>query len=191
MAEVINTALQSPPANGTHWSVRALARHTGISKSTVHRWFQSFNLQPALDVATGKVLGQCQQRHRHQEFLCFLQQIDRNVPSHLDIHLIVDNYCTHKHAKVKEWLGQRPRFHLHFTPTYASWINQVERFFCIITQQAIRRGSFPSVGPLTLKINDFVEHYNAQARPFVWVATAESIRDKIQRLPKSIYRTIQ
>ena len=102
MAEVINTALQSPPANGTHWSVRALARHTGISKSTVHRWFQSFNLQPALDGATGKVLGQCQQRHRHQEFLCFLQQIDRNVPSHLDIHLIVDNYCTHKHAKVKE-----------------------------------------------------------------------------------------
>ena len=268
MAEVINTALQSPPANGTHWSVRALARHTGISKSTVHRWFQSFNLQPhrqrhfkisndpqfvekvqdivglylnppdhavvlcvdekmqiqalkrtqprlplalgyvegvthdyirngtttlfaALDIATGKVLGQCQQRHRHQEFLCFLQQIDRNVPSHLDIHLIVDNYCTHKHAKVKEWLGQRPRFHLHFTPTYASWINQVERFFGIITQQAIRRGSFPSVGPLTLKINDFVEHYNAQARPFVWVATAESIRDKIQRLPKSIYRTIQ
>jgi len=112
------------------------------------------------------------------------------VPNHLDIHLIIDNYCTHKHSTVKEWLAQRPRFHLHFTPTYASWINQVERFFGIIIQKAIRRGSFPSVGQLTRKINDFMEHYNAQARPFVWVATAESILAKIQRLCKAISRTV-
>lgn len=144
----------------------------------------------ALDIVTGKVLTRCQQRHRHQEFLCFLQQIDRNVPNHLDIHLIIDNYCTHKHSKVKEWLVQRPRFHLHFTPTYASWINQVERFFGIITQKAIRRGSLPSVGALTRKINDFVEQYNTAARPFVWVATAESILAKIQRLCKPIPRTL-
>ena len=118
-------------------------------------------------VATGKVLAQSQSRHRHQEFLSFLQQIDGNVPKQLAIHLIIDNYCTHQHAKVKEWLARRPRFHLHFTPTYASWINQVERFFGIITQKAIRRGSFRNVGDFTGKINAFVEHYNAQARPFV------------------------
>ena len=144
----------------------------------------------ALDVATGKVLAQCKHRHRHQEFISFLQGVERNVPNNLDIHLIIDNYCTHKHAKVKEWLMQRPRSHLHFTPTYASWINQVERWFGIITQKAIRRGSFHNVGELTRKINDFVEHYNAQARPFMWVATAESILAKIQRLRKAISRTL-
>ena len=144
----------------------------------------------ALDVATGKVLAECKRRHRHQEFLSFLQQIDRNVPNHLDIHLIIDNYCTHKHALVKEWLARRPRFHLHFTPTYSSWINQVERWFGIITQKAIRRGSFPNVEELTRKINAFVENYNAQASPFVRVATSESILAKVERLCRSISETL-
>ena len=94
----------------------------------------------------------------------------RNVKS--VIGLIVDNYCTHKHEKVKEWLAVRPRFHVHYTPTYASWINQVERWFGLITQQAIRRGSFPNVKELISKINSFVEHYNAKTSPFAWVATA-------------------
>ena len=99
----------------------------------------------ALDVATGEVITQCRPRHRHQEFLGFLRQIETSVPEDLDVHLIVDNYCTHKHAKVRAWLAQRPRFHVHYTPTYASWLNQVERWFGIITQRAIRRGSFSSV----------------------------------------------
>ena len=105
-----------------------------------------------------------------------------SVAAHLDVHLVVDNYATHKHAKVKDSLARRERCHMHHTPTYTSWINQVERWFGLITQQAIRHGSFSNVKHLVHKINDFVEHYNAQTRPFVWVATAESILAKIERL---------
>jgi putative transposase len=105
-------------------------------------------------------------RKRHQEFLAFLRHIDKNVPDDLDVHLIVDNYATHKHAKVMAWLAKRPRYHIHFTPTYASWLNQVERWFGIITQQAIRRGSFSSVRKLIQKINQFVDNYNAESSPF-------------------------
>ena len=136
----------------------------------------------ALDIATGEVLAQCKRRHRHQEFLAFRRHIDTNVPAHLDIHLVVDNCATHKHPKVKAWLARRGRYHMHYTPTYASWINQVERWFGLITQQAIRRGSFSNVKELVNKINSYVEHYNAKASPFVWVATAESILAKIERL---------
>jgi len=102
----------------------------------------------ALDIASGKVIGQCKHRHRHQEFLQFLRHIDANVPKSLDIHLVVDNYATHKHAKVKRWLAARPRYHVHYTPTYSSWLNQVEIWFNIITQKAIRRGTFRSVKSL-------------------------------------------
>ena len=102
----------------------------------------------ALDIATGRVISQCRKRHRHEEFLSFLRLIDREVPAELDIHLVLDNYATHKHAKVKQWLAARPRFHLHFTPTYASWLNQVERWFGLLSQRAIKRGSFRSVADL-------------------------------------------
>ncbi len=136
----------------------------------------------ALDVATGEVLSQCKRRHRHQEFLAFLRHIDRNVPEELDVHLVVDNYATHKHAKVKAWLAKRPRYQIHYTPTYASWLNQVERWFGIITQRAIRRGSFSSGKQLTGKINQFVNDYNTTTRPFVWTATADSIIAKVERL---------
>jgi transposase len=136
----------------------------------------------ALDVANGEVIAQCKARHRHQEFLAFLRQIDREVPTDLDVHLIIDNYATHKHAKVKAWLARRPRFHVHFTPTYASWLNLVERWFGIITQQAIRRGSFTKVKALIQRIDQFVGHYNASSRPFVWTATADSILAKVERL---------
>jgi putative transposase len=123
-----------------------------------------------------------QARHRHQEFLAFLRHIEANVPANLDIHLVVDNYATHKHPKVRAWLARRPRWHLHFTPTYASWLNQVERFFALITQRAIRRGSFPSVADLMRKIDRFIKHHNDNAAPFIWTATADSILEKIARL---------
>jgi transposase len=259
VAEVINHALQTHPPGATHWSVRSMAEQTGISKSTVQRWFNLFGVQPhrsrsfklsndpffiekvrdivglylnppdhalvlcvdeksqiqaldrtqpmlpmglgyvegvthdyvrhgtttlfaALDIANGEVITQCKARHRHQEFLAFLRHIDANVPQELDVHLVIDNYATHKHAKVKAWLARRPRFHIHFTPTYASWLNLVERWFGIITQQAIRRGTFSSVKDLVMKIQLFVEHYNSRSRPFVWTATADSILAKIERL---------
>jgi transposase len=143
----------------------------------------------ALDVANGSILSQCKPRHRHQEFLSFLRHIEANVPDHLDVHLICDNYGTHKHAKVRVWLARRPRFHLHFTPTYSSWLNQVERWFALISNQAIRRGSFDSVTDLKRKISEFVEHYNQHPRPFMWTATTESILAKLERLCKVINGT--
>ncbi|MCK5770178.1 IS630 family transposase [Algiphilus sp.] len=143
----------------------------------------------ALDVATGEVMTQCKKRHRHQEYLSFLRHIDQNVPANLDIHLVVDNYATHKHPKVRAWLAKRPRYHVHYTPTYASWLNQVERWFGLITQKAICRGSFKSVPDLVKRIERYVEHYNTNARPFVWTATAQSIIDKIERVCKVINGT--
>jgi transposase len=143
----------------------------------------------ALDVASGEVITQCKKRHRHQEFLAFLNHIDRNVPDDLDIHMVCDNYATHKHPKVRAWLAKRPRYHVHFTPTYASWLNQVERWFGLVTQQAIRRGSFTSVPDLVGRIKQYTEHYNLTARPFVWTATADSIIAKIERLCKVINGT--
>ena len=136
----------------------------------------------ALDVATGEVHVQCQRRHRHQDYLAFLRHIDENVPEDLDVHLVVDNYATHKHAKVRAWLARRPRYHVHYTPTYASWLNQVERWVGIITQRAIRRGSFSSVSQLRKRIDAFVENYNGNCRPFSWTATADSILAKVERI---------
>jgi putative transposase len=259
VAELITTTLQTKPADGgTHWSARTLASTTGISKSSVHRYLQAFNLKPhrvetfklstdpffieklrdvvglylnppdsalvlcvdekrqchalertqpmlplglryvegvthdyvrqgtttlfaALNVMNGQVLAQCRPRHRHQEFLAFLRTIDKDVPQELDVHCIVDNYASHKHPKVRAWLAERPRWHMHSVPTYSSWLNQVERFFSIITTRAIRRGSFTSVKDLTAKIDQFVHHYNKTCTPFVWTATADSILEKLAR----------
>ncbi len=143
----------------------------------------------ALDIATGKVLTQCKPRHRHQEFLSFLRHIDANVPEDLDIHLVVDNYATHKHTKVRRWLAARPRYHVHYVPTYSSWLNQVEIWFNIITQRAIRRGTFKSVKELVARIEQFVSAYNAQSTPFSWTATADSILQKVKRLCERIQGT--
>ncbi len=266
VAGLINRVLHSKPKAATHWSVRSVAGQTGISKSTVARYFALFGLQPhrsksfklstdpffvekvrdivglylnppdpalvlcvdeksqvqalertppvlpmglgnvegvthdyyrhgtttlfaALNVLDGSVISQCKPRHRHQEFLAFLNHLDRNVPAGLEVHLIADNYATHKHPKVKAWLARRPRYRLHYTPTYASWLNQVERWFALITQQAIRRGSFKSVRELVQKIDAFVTHYNTHKRPFAWTASADSILDKLQRLCKLINGT--
>ena len=267
VAALINKTLHTRPKNLTHWTIRLVAKETGISKSTVHRYFNLFGLQPhrqksfklstdpffvdkvrdivglylnppdkavvlcvdeksqiqalersqpilpiglgyvegvthdyfrhgtttlfaALDAATGKVIAQCKSRHRHQEFLSFLRHIDRNVPDQLDVHLIIDNYATHKHIKVRSWLAARPRYHVHFTPTYSSWLNQVERWFGLITQQAIRRGSFQNVKDLVKRIDNYVRYYNTHKRPFTWTATTESIFAKLERLCKVINGTV-
>ena len=266
VAHLMQRALDERPADGTHWSVRSFAEASGLSKSTVQRYFKLFGIQPhrtrsfklstdpffiekvrdivglylnppdhalvlcvdeksqvqalersqpvlpmglgyvegvthdyfrhgtttlfaALDIANGTVLGQCKTRHRHQEFLSFLRHIERNVPENLDVHLVMDNYATHKHPRVRAWFAKRPRFHVHFTPTYASWLNQVERWFGLITQRAIKRGSFKSVKDLTCRIERFIERYNQHAVPFAWTATPESIFEKLQRLSKLLCGT--
>jgi transposase len=266
VARLMQRALTTRPKDATHWSTRSFGKATGVSKSTVHRYFNLFGIQPhrrkgfklsndpffieklrdivglylnppdhalvlcvdekshvqalersqpilpmglgyvegvthdyfrhgtttlfaALDIANGSVIGKCKRRHRHQEFLAFLRHIERNVPADFDIHLIVDNYSTHKHAKVRAWLARRPRFHLHFTPTYSSWLNQVERWFGLITQQAIRRGSFKSVPDLVGHIDRYIQRYNQHACPFMWTATADSILAKIEKLSKLICGT--
>jgi len=266
VAALLKRTLTRKPKAGTHWTIREAAQASGISKSTVHRLFQAFAVQPhrsrtfklstdpffvekvrdiaglylnppdhalvlcvdeksqiqalnrtqpvlplglgyvegvthdyvrhgtttlfaALDVATGAVFTECKPRHRHQEFLAFLRRLDECIPAELDVHLIVDNYATHKHSKVRTWLAQRPRYQIHYTPTYSSWLNQVERWFGLITQRAIRRGSFSSVKELVEKIDAFVQHYNRSHRPFVWTATAESILGKVARLCSRISGT--
>ena len=128
------------------------------------------------------VLTQCKRRHRQQEFLQFLRRIDANVPDGLDAHLVIDRYATRKHLKVRRWLAARPRYHAHDTPTYSSWLNQVEIWFNLITQRATRRGTFRSVRQLVEKIDQFVQRYNRNRRPFAWIATADSILEKIGRL---------
>jgi putative transposase len=155
----------------------------GYVQGITHDYYRhgTTNLIAALDVASGTVLAECKPRHRHQEFLAFLGYLDAQIPPDLEAHLIVDNYAAHKHPRVRHWLARHQRYHLHFTPTYASWLNQVERWFALITQRAIRRGSFTSVPQLVAKIDQFVAHYNADARPFLWTATADSILGKTER----------
>ncbi|MFM7815510.1 MAG: IS630 family transposase, partial [Verrucomicrobiota bacterium] len=140
------------------------------------------SLFAALDVATGKFIGRCHQRHRHQEFLRFLEQIERTVPAGLDVHLVLDNYATHKTPKVAAWFQRHPRYHLHFTPTSGSWLNQIERWFAKITEQRIRRGVFKSVDELIEAINQYIRIHNCDPKPFVWTATAEPILDRVGSL---------
>lgn len=163
----------------------------GYVEGVTHQYKRhgTLTLFAALDLASGEVLTQCKKRHRHQEYLQFLKHIDANVPKDMQIHLVVDNYATHKHQKVRNWLAVRPRYHVHYTPTYSSWLNQVEIWFNIITQKAIRRGSFNSVKQLTEKIERFVKAYNADAKPFLWTATADSILAKTRRFLKAISGT--
>jgi transposase len=266
VAVLVRKTLQTTPKDGTHWTIRGIAKETRLSHPTVHRIWQAFGLQPhrqkhfklstdpffvekvrdivglylsppenavvlcadeksqiqalertqpmlpmglgyvegvthdyerhgtttlfaALDIANGDVIAQCKPKHRHQEYLSFLKHVEDNVPRKLDIHLVVDNYATHKHPKVKRWLALHARWHLHYTPTYASWLNQVEIWFNLITQRAIRRGTFRSVKELVAKIEAYVHTYNRHARPFVWTATADSILEKIRRLTQAISET--
>jgi len=135
----------------------------------------------ALNVLDGTVIGTCYPRHRHEEFLKFLRKIDRETPGETELHLIVDNYGTHKHPNVKKWLGKHKRFHLHFTPTSGSWLNLIERWFSEITRRRIRRGVFHNVPELTAAIGEYIHLNNQDPKPFVWTKKAEEIIEKINR----------
>jgi transposase/transposase-like protein len=135
----------------------------------------------ALDVATGHVLGKCYQRHRSLEFRRFLKQIDESVPADLDVHLILDNYATHKTPAVQRWLAKRPRFHVHFTPTYSSWINLVERWFALLSERKIKRASHRSTRELERDIRDFLKYNNEHPKPFIWTKSADQILASIKR----------
>jgi len=257
---ILETTLKTRPLAGTHWSVRTLAKHLGVSRMMVQRVWQRHEVQPhrvekfklskdprfeekvrdivglyldpparalvlcvdeksqiqaldrtapllplrpgfperqthdyrrygtttlfaAFNILTGKVIGTCQGRHRGREFVKFLQHLEQEVPSDVEIHLVVDNYSTHKSAAVQRWLkpAKRRRFHFHFTPTSSSWLNQVERWFGLITDRMIRRGTFRSVAELERAIYQWLANWNNEPKPFVWTATADIILDKVRR----------
>lgn len=144
------------------------------------------SLFAALDIATGKVIGQCHRRHRHQEFLKFLQLVDSKLPADREIHMVLDNYGTHKTPELIRWFARHPRYHLHFTPTSGSWLNQIERWFAEVTEKRIRRGSFTSVPSLEKAIREYLDHNNENPKPFVWTASADLILGKVQRLCERI-----
>ena len=250
--------LESQPSGATHWSTRSMARHCGISTSSVGRIWRAFGLQPhrletfklstdplfvakvrdivglylnppdhalvlcvdeksqiqaldrsqpllpmrpgqaerrshdytrhgttslfaALDIATGRIIGRCYQRHRAVEFRNILAQVEQAVPAGLDIHLVLDNYATPKAPPVKAWLARHPRYHVHFTPTSASWLNQVERWFALLADKQIKRGIHRSVQQLKADIAAFIHTHNADPKPFVWTKSADAILQTIAR----------
>jgi transposase len=140
----------------------------------------------ALSMLDGKVLGDCMPRHRHQEFIRFLKKIDSETPSELDLHLIADNYATHKHPRVKSWLRRHPRFHLHFIPTSSSWLNMVERWFREITDKRIRRGTFRNVSELIATIEEYLNNHNQNPKVFVWTASVERIMAKVAKCKEAL-----
>jgi transposase len=264
---ILDTTLKTRPPDATHWSVRTLARHLGVTRTLVHGVWQRFDVQPhrverfklsndpkfeekvrdvvglyvdppdralvlcvdeksqiqaldrtapilplrpglperqthdykrhgtttlfaAFNILNGKVIGNCLPRHRGKEFIKFLNQLEKEVPAELDIHLILDNYSTHKSAAVQRWLKprKRHRFHFHFTPTSGSWLNQVERWFGLITDKMIRRGTFHSVDELERAIYAWLASWNDKPKAFVWKATADVILDKVRRCKEAIVK---
>jgi transposase len=162
-------------------SAPVLPMMPGMPERRTHDYLRNgiTTLFAALDVATGKVIGSIHRRHRASEFRKFLTKIDKEVPADLDVHLICDNYSTHKHPTVQRWLATHPRFHLHFTPTYSSWLNQVERWFGLLTDQKLRRGVHKSLRALENDIRAWVEAWNADPKPFVWTKTADEILERL------------
>ena len=140
----------------------------------------------ALEVLQGRVVGQCYERHRHQEFLKFLRRLDQEFPGETSLHLIMDNYGTHKHPRVQAWLKRHPRFIPHFVPTASSWLNLVERWFGELTSKRLRRGCFYSVQDLKSAITEFLEAWNEKPKPFVWTATVDSIQEKLSRCRQTL-----
>ena len=140
----------------------------------------------ALNTLTGEVIGKCHKRHRHQEFLSFMKEVSKQTPVDLDLHLIVDNYATHKHEHVKKWLKRNKRVHLHFIPTSSSWLNPVERFFGLLTEKQLKRGVFTSVEELETVIYQLIEQHNDSPKPFVWTKSAETILEKVERAKASL-----
>jgi transposase len=264
---ILDTTLKTKPPDATHWSVRTLASHLGVTRTLVHGVWRRFDVQPhrverfklsndprfeekvrdvvglyvdppdralvlcvdeksqiqaldrtapilplrpglperqthdykrhgtttlfaAFNILNGKVIGSCLPRHRGKEFIKFLNQLEKEVPSELDIHLILDNYSTHKSAAVLRWLKprKRHRFHFHFTPTSGSWLNQVERWFGLITDKMIRRGTFHSVDELERAIYAWLASWNDKPKAFVWKATADVILDKVRRCKEAIVK---
>lgn len=143
----------------------------------------------AIELLSGNVIGECMPRHRHQEWIKFLRSIDEQTPSHLELHLIVDNYATHKHPRVQSWLKRHPRFHVHFTPTSASWLNLIERFFRDLTEREIRRGTFQNVHALIEVITNYIDHHNSEPKSFKWTATADQIMEKVTRAKLRLQKT--
>ena len=267
---VVVKTLEETPSDATHWSTRAMAERTGVSKSSVHRIWQAFGLQPhrvetfklsrdpqfiekvrdivglymnppekavvlcvdeksqvqaldrtqpllpmmpgqaerrthdyvrhgttslfaALDIRTGVVIGECHRRHRHQEFIKFLNTVDEVVQATTEegteVHLVMDNYGTHKTPRVKRWLQRHPAYHVHFTPTSASWLNQVERVFADLTQKQLKRGVHRSTAALEQAIRNYLDERNADARPFQWIADADLILSRVKRHCQRISRT--
>ncbi len=168
-----------------------LPMRPGQAERRTHDYYRhgTTSLFAALDIATGQVIGRCHPQHRQQEFIHFLGQIERTVPAGLGVHLVLDNYATHKTPKVAAWFKKRPRYHLHFTPTSSSWLNQVERWFAKITEQRIRRGVFKSVDELITAIDAYIAANNRAPKPFVWTATAELILDRVATLCKRTTRS--
>jgi transposase len=162
---------------------RGLLLKKGRAQTMTHDYKRhgTTTLFAALNVLDGQVIGQCQQRHTHLEWLKFLKKIDRETPKDKTLHLIADNYATHKHPAVQEWLAKRPRFNMHFTPTSASWLNMVERFFRDLTTERLRRGVFTSVPELVGAINEYVQHHNTNPKPFIWTKSARDILQKVIR----------
>ena len=169
---------------------KTLPMQPGRAEQRTHDYVRhgTATLFAALEIATGKVTGLCKQRHRHQEFLAFLKHVARAYPD-VELHLVMDNYSTHKHATVKAWLAANPRIHVHFTPTSGSWLNLVEVWFGIIERQAIRRGSFPSVRDLMTKIREFITGWNHRKHPFIWTKPADQVLAKIERKRKHVSTT--
>ena len=156
---------------------------TGRAATMTHDYKRNgtTTLFAALDVLTGTVIGQCLPRHRHSEFITFLNTVNREVPKGLQVHVILDNYGTHKHPEVLRWLERHKRFHFHFTPTSSSWLNQVERWFRELTDKNIRRGIFASVPDLIESIEEYLNAHNDNPTPYVWTATSRSILAKVAR----------
>ena len=148
-----------------------------------------FRLLAAIELAEGKTFAECMPRHRHQEWIRFLKKIDTETPPDLDLHLIVDNYATHKHPKVQNWLKRNKRFHIHFIPTSSSWLNVIERWFREITDKRIRRGTFKNVEQLIAAIQEFIEQHNSSPEPFVWTAKADDILAKVARARATLDKT--
>jgi transposase len=167
---------------------KSLPLFPGRLKTLTHDYKRNgtTTLFAAIELAEGKIISDCLPRHRHQEWIKFLKQIDAETPPELDLHLIVDNYATHKHPKVLSWLKRHPRFHQHFTPTSSSWLNVIERWFRDLTQNRLRRGVFRSVAELEQAIREYIEHHNSHPKSFVWTKKAEDILQKVTRARKAL-----
>ncbi len=168
-----------------------LPMQPGLPETRTHDYkrYGTTNLFAALDVATGRVIGKIKRRHRSREFIDFLREIDRSVPADLQVHLILDNYGTHKTEQVRHWFLRHPRYHCHFTPTSSSWLNQVERFFAALTMHQLRRGTHRSVPALEQAIRDYLNHHNQAPRPFRWTRSADEIITSVHNIVNRINRT--